>query len=164
MSNDYITRGWAKLPGYVKSLEDERDKLRAELASVRADFSALQHAIVGDTGVSAILTVEKLRADLDAAKEHEARPMVSNQVTEDFRHFFKRVIAVIPFENYREIGELGGAILEQLKTAPPEILTGYPTPSKRGTPVQQTPRSQQAARNHRARTLRKYRLRPRVRH
>lgn len=60
----------------------------------------------------------QLRADLDAAREREARPMVSNQVAEDFRHFFKRVIAVIPFENYREIGELGGAILEQLKAAP----------------------------------------------
>lgn len=57
-------------------------------------------------------------AALSAHADTQPAKVPSNQLAEDFRHFFKRVIAVIPFENYREIGELGGAILEQLKTAP----------------------------------------------
>lgn len=36
-----------------------------EIERLRADFSALQHAIVGDTGASAILTVERLRAEAE---------------------------------------------------------------------------------------------------
>ena len=36
VSEDYITRGWAKLPAYVKNIEDERDTLRAELAASEA--------------------------------------------------------------------------------------------------------------------------------
>ena len=36
-----------------------------EIRELRANFAALQHAIVGDTGASAILTAERLRAELD---------------------------------------------------------------------------------------------------
>lgn len=35
----------------------------AQVETLRSDFAALQHAIVGDTGASAIVTVEALRAD-----------------------------------------------------------------------------------------------------
>lgn len=37
--------------------------------NVRADFKALQRALVGDTGASAILTAGKLRAALEKARE-----------------------------------------------------------------------------------------------
>jgi hypothetical protein len=44
-----------------------------EIRELRANFAALQHAIVGDTGASAILTAERLRAELAASREREAR-------------------------------------------------------------------------------------------
>lgn len=44
-----------------------------ELEQLRANFDALQHAIVGDTGASAILTAGRLRAELAASREREAR-------------------------------------------------------------------------------------------
>lgn len=52
----------------AKALEYAKEtiaELEAECERLRADFSALQHAIVGDTGASAILTVERLRADAE---------------------------------------------------------------------------------------------------
>lgn len=59
-------------PTALSMVIDERDKIRADLAAsqaecerLRADFSALQHALVGDTGASAILSVERLRADAE---------------------------------------------------------------------------------------------------
>lgn len=39
----------------------------AEIARLRADFAALQHAIVGDTGASAIETAHRLRAGMATA-------------------------------------------------------------------------------------------------
>lgn len=44
---------------------DRIDALERESAALRNDFNALQHAIVGDTGASAILTVEALRVDAE---------------------------------------------------------------------------------------------------
>jgi len=44
---------------------DRLDDLEREVEALRNDFAALQHAIVGDTGASAILTVEALRADAE---------------------------------------------------------------------------------------------------
>lgn len=43
--------------------------LSAERDSLRADFAALQHALVGDTGASAILRAASLRAERRAADE-----------------------------------------------------------------------------------------------
>ncbi len=48
----------------------------AEIAALRADFAALQRAIVGDTGASAILEAGRLRAEvagLRAFVEHVRR-------------------------------------------------------------------------------------------
>lgn len=39
--------------------------MAAELATLRADFAALQHALIGDTGASAILTAANLRAEVE---------------------------------------------------------------------------------------------------
>jgi hypothetical protein len=48
---------------FARHLERELTAARAELANLRNDWNALQHAIVGDTGASAMLTVEKMRAE-----------------------------------------------------------------------------------------------------
>lgn len=50
-----------------------------EIRELRANFAALQHAIVGDTGASAILTAERLRAELAACREREARMREAGQ-------------------------------------------------------------------------------------
>lgn len=45
----------------------------AEIAALRADFAALQRAIVGDTGASAILEAGRLRAEVAGLREdHDA--------------------------------------------------------------------------------------------
>ena len=41
----------------------------AEIAALRADFTALQRAIVGDTGASAILEAGRLRAEVAGLRE-----------------------------------------------------------------------------------------------
>ncbi len=53
----------------LRKRTEERDAARAELANLRNDWSALQHAIVGDTGASAMLTVERMRAELERARK-----------------------------------------------------------------------------------------------
>lgn len=49
----------------VQELENELVVARAEIANLRNDWNALQHAIVGDTGASAMLTVERMHAELE---------------------------------------------------------------------------------------------------
>jgi len=51
----------------ITSIKDQLAAARAELTNLRNDWNALQHAIVGDTGASAILTVERMRAEIERA-------------------------------------------------------------------------------------------------
>jgi len=50
-------------------LNDRIEALERELAAAKADFSALQHALVGDTGKSAILEAGRLRTQVEALRE-----------------------------------------------------------------------------------------------
>ncbi len=57
---------YVSLWGELQTLVEERDALRS-------DFAALQHALVGNTGASAILTAERLRSELAEARRDAAR-------------------------------------------------------------------------------------------
>lgn len=51
------------------ALVEHAANLERDLAAARADFAALQHALVGDTGASAILTATALRQRNEVLEE-----------------------------------------------------------------------------------------------
>ncbi len=65
---DEFIPGWREKVSEITALREQLDHAAAvsaakdaEIAGLRADFAALQHAIVGDTGASAILEAGRLR-------------------------------------------------------------------------------------------------------
>jgi hypothetical protein len=61
-SSDEHQAVWAELKARAEAAEKERDEANRRWSEVCADFISLQKAIVGDSGLSAILRVDALKA------------------------------------------------------------------------------------------------------
>ena len=63
------------LQEYAAAVSAAKD---AEIAALRADFTALQRAIVGDTGASAILEAGRLRAEVAGLRAELLKSLADN--------------------------------------------------------------------------------------
>jgi hypothetical protein len=68
-SSDEHQAVWAELKARAEAAEKERDEANRRWSEVCADFIALQKAIVGDSGLSAILRVDALKSAEAELKE-----------------------------------------------------------------------------------------------
>jgi hypothetical protein len=73
--NDVIAAAKAYAERHAAAVTAAKD---AEIAALRADFTALQRAIVGDTGASAILEAGRLRAEIAGLRAELLKSLADN--------------------------------------------------------------------------------------
>jgi hypothetical protein len=73
--NDVIAAAKAYAERHAAAVTAAKD---AEIAALRADFTALQRAIVGDTGASAILEAGRLRAEVAGLRAELLKSLADN--------------------------------------------------------------------------------------
>ena len=95
----------------------------AEITRLRADFAALQHALVGDTGASAILTAQRLRAAL-------AQPAAVSANAEDWLRERFGVVRGHPewralaeaFDAGKALAQPAAPVWQPIETAPDGVM------------------------------------------